>query len=255
MIFRAILTTLILCVSILASAKGSLQAVLDKHANALGAPQAWQKLDSLTYQLNIKETDFEVQGVYRITRSGKMRIDIFAQGEHVFTEAFNGIQGWQWRPEEATSTLIDGKKAAALRHGIELPGHINTLLDMQSQGHQLEYLGEEIRTGQAAHLLRLTLKDGHQKFYCTDKFSGRIIASRDQRAFHPDLDATEVLIESRPTEFREIAGMMRSFRSQSWDLTNDKWLATTDVLDLKINPAVDDSYFEPDAIKVLPFSD
>ena len=35
-------------------------------------------------------------------RPGKLRIDIEADGKHVYTEAFDGKRGWQWKGEGKT---------------------------------------------------------------------------------------------------------------------------------------------------------
>jgi len=210
----------------------------------LGSMDAWHQLESLTFKLEIKEPTFEAEGVYRISRLGKMRIDIFVNGQQVFTEAFNGETGWQWQPGQAQAIIIGGKKVAALRHGIEMPGHLYTLLDMQAQGHNLQYVGDEIRDGSPAHILLLTLKDGHEKYYIIDAKSGVMLADRDQRAFHPDIDETEVIVESRPGDFREIGGVIRSFQVENHDLSNNEWLGTTTIVDIKVNQTIDDSYFE-----------
>ena len=231
----------------------SLQQVLEKHQATLGNIDAWRQLESLTFKLEIKEPTFEAEGVYRISRLGKMRIDIFVDGQQVFTEAYTGEAAWQWQPGQAQVRIIGGKKAAALRHGIEMPGHLYTLLDMQAQGHKLQYVGDEIRDGSAAHILLLTLKDGHEKYYIIDAKSGVMVASRDQRAFHPDIDETEVLVESRPGDFREIGGVIRSFQVEDHDLSNNEWLGTTRIVDVKVNQPIDDAYFESSNTRSRPF--
>ena len=175
-----------------------------------------------------------------------MRIDIFAAGQHVFTEAFNGTIGWQWRSGGDKPIVIQGTNADALRHGIELPGHIYTLLDMQKNGHDLDYIGQEQWQGTSTNLMKLTLKDGHQKFYVLDAKTGVILANRDLRAFHPDIDNTQVVIETRPADYRQFHGMKRSFQAENWDLTNNKSLGSISILNLTMNRPMEDGYFEID---------
>jgi len=244
-----------LFVSTSALANGQLHAVLARHALSLGNLAAWKSVNSVSYLLTIKEPTFEVEAVYRATRDGKMRIDIYAQGHRVFTEGYNGKVGWEWSPKTQGPRILDETKAAALRHGIELPGHIFTLLDMQQNGHRIEYIGSEVRDGNNADVIKLTLKDGHEKYYVLDKKSGRIVASRDQRAFHPSLDETEVMVESRPSDYREIAGMVRSFASNSYDLTNNKWLAHSQVKQIKFDESIAAGYFEPGGRTSIGFAD
>ncbi len=225
--------------------------VLGKHRQTLGNIEAWKTVKNLTYHLDIKEPKFSVKGTYRVTRNGKMRIDIFSGGQHVFTEAFNGRTGWQWNQGDHKPKIIKGKKSATLRHGVELPGRIHTLLDMQNNGHQLEYIGEEIWQGIPAHLLRLELKDGHQKWYILKQKTGLILANRDTRAFHPDIDNTEVLVETRLTDFKEFQGMKRSFGLENWDLTNNQLLGKSEVIDLKMNAFDQEAFFEIENFSAL----
>ena len=243
---------ILLTLSFSCNANDRVSDILSNHKRTLGNLSSWQQVRTITYQLSIKEPGFEVTGVYHATRSGKMRIDIFAEGKQVFSEAYNGTTGWQWTPDREVATLIKGEKADALRHGIELPGHLFTLLDMKQQGHSIEYVGSEFRGKTTADIILLTLNDGHKKYYFIDSKSGRIIANRDERAFHPDIDPTKIIIESRPSDYREVEGMNRSFRNDNHDLTNNKWLGTTKVLDIQVNLDVDEIYFEPSRTQALP---
>ena len=226
---------------------GKLQDILQQHSSTLGDTKAWKDIHNLTYTLHIKEPSFTVKGIYYVTRSGKMRIDIFAGEQHVFTEAYDGTQGWQWNSGDSKAKIIGAKLAAALLHGIQLPGHIYTLLDMQDNGHKLMYIGEEKWQQRSTNLLKLTLSDGHQKYFVLDKKSGQLLASRDKRAFHPDIDNTEVMIETRKSDVREYFGTRRSFTSENWDLTNQKSLGITRVTKLIRNSVIKNSYFEIDS--------
>ncbi|MDF2176902.1 hypothetical protein P2G88_01375 [Aliiglaciecola sp. CAU 1673] len=71
----------------------ALQQVLETHQSSLGEVTAWQATQNISLKLSIKEPGFEVEGIYRASKDGKMRIDIFSEGKPVFTEAYNGKQG------------------------------------------------------------------------------------------------------------------------------------------------------------------
>ncbi|MDF2176903.1 hypothetical protein P2G88_01380 [Aliiglaciecola sp. CAU 1673] len=131
---------------------------------------------------------------------------------------------------------------------MELPGNLFTLLDMPERGNQLELLGEEIREGKPAYLLKVILKDDHHKFYLLDKADGTILASRDLRAFHPDLDNREVLVETRYSDFRPVKGMIRPFLSDNYDLTNKRWLGTSQILDIRTNMDFGEAMFAPETL-------
>jgi len=64
-----------------------------------------------------------VDGTYRAELPGRMRIDALIDGKHVFTEAFDGQEGWEWAGKGNQEAASD-KATAALRHGVELPGKL-----------------------------------------------------------------------------------------------------------------------------------
>jgi hypothetical protein len=80
-----------------------------------------------------------------------------------------------------------------------------------------------------------------------------MVANRDQLAFHPEIDETEVMVESRPDGFREISAVNRSFQVENHDLSNNEWLSTTKIVDLKVNPAINNSDFESSNTRSMPF--
>ena len=90
----------------------------------------------MRYLLTIKEPSFEVTGTYVATRDGSMRIDIEADGQRVFSEGVHDGQAWQWTAGEGIA-LQDNKSAAALRHGIELPGRFFLLQDLHQSGEKV----------------------------------------------------------------------------------------------------------------------
>lgn len=74
----------------------SLDEIVERNTNAMGGRAAIEGVQSIQIDLHIKDPSFEVDGTYYATRPGKMRIDVSADGEPVFTEAFDGQRGWQW---------------------------------------------------------------------------------------------------------------------------------------------------------------
>ena len=92
--------------------------VIDRNTKAMGGRQAIEAVHSVAIDLRIVDPDFAVDGSYRATRPGKMRIDVNAEKKHVFTEAFDGRRGWQWKGEGTTTIDESPKATAALRHGV-----------------------------------------------------------------------------------------------------------------------------------------
>jgi hypothetical protein len=120
----------------------SLEQVIDRNTQAMGGHAAIEAVKSLEIDLHIADPGFEVDGAYRAARPGRMRIDIQAGGKHVFSEAFDGQNGWQAH-DEGGQEAASPKASAALRHGVELPGKLFGLHELKQRGHQLELAGRE----------------------------------------------------------------------------------------------------------------
>jgi len=67
--------------------------VIERHTKAMGGRAAIEAIQSIEIDLHIADPKFEVDGTYFAARPGKMRIDVNAGGERVFTEAFDGQKG------------------------------------------------------------------------------------------------------------------------------------------------------------------
>ena len=103
-----------------------------------------------------------------------MRIDIENDGQRVYSEGLQDGQAWQWTPGDGV-TVQDVQAAAALRHGIDLPGRFLTLLEAREQGAALTLLGKVSFQDRRQWKLRLTLPDGFSRDYFIDSKSARVV--------------------------------------------------------------------------------
>jgi hypothetical protein len=207
----------------------------------MGGQAAIEAVHSIQVDLHIVDPGFAVDGVYRAVRPGRMRIDIMSSGKHVFTEAFDGQRAWEGR-DKAVAT--SPKAAAALRHGVELPGKLFGLHEVQQRGQKLELSGRAAIDGVDYHVLRLTFADGYTTTLYVDPNTWLITRRRDVRPLHVDVDPTPVTIESRYSDFRAISGVQFAFASTDVDLSTGKVLETTTVKSIVVNPAVAETIFE-----------
>lgn len=67
---------------------------------------------------------------------------------------------------------------AALRHGVELPGHLFGLHELRPRGHRLELVGREKVEGINYHVLHVTLADGYNTTLYLDPNSWLITPRR-----------------------------------------------------------------------------
>jgi hypothetical protein len=138
----------------------SLEEIVERNTDAMGGRAAIEAVQSVQIDLHIKDPSFEVDGTYYAARPGKMRIDVGAEGKHVFTEAFDGHSGWQWEGKGEQNPATE-KGTAALRHGVELPGKLFGLHELKGRGHKMKSIGREQIDGVNYYALQLILNDGY----------------------------------------------------------------------------------------------
>ncbi len=206
----------------------SLEALLACNDSVIGG-DALRAITRVEYDLRIEEPAFQVDGIYVAERSGVARIDIFAEGERVFSEGWDGTSGWQQRQDDEAPVATSAAGGAALRHGLEQPGHLWTLADMTGHGHSVEE-DFSARVGADERSVRLTLSDGFEIWYWLDANTCLITRKRDFRAFHPDLDPAETWIETRYGDRERTGGVLRSRVTYSVDLATGDTVGRTEVL-------------------------
>jgi hypothetical protein len=217
--------------------------VIERNSKAMGGRAALQAVNSIEVDLHIVDPGFEVDGIYRAVRPGRMRIDVQAGGKHIFTEAFDGQNGWQWNGKD-NQEPASPKAAAALRHGVELPGKLFGLHELKQRGHQIELVGRERVDGTDYYVLRLSLSDGYTTTLYVDPQSWLITRRRDVRPLHVDVDPTPTTIEQRSSDFREVAGVRFAFASTEIDLKTGKELERAKINHIHVNPPLDESIFK-----------
>src|ERR1044072_1260515 len=164
----------------------SLDEIVERNTNAMGGRAAIEAVQSIRIDLHIKDPSFEVDGTYYATRPGKMRIDVSAEGRHVFTEAFDGRNGWQWEGKGEQMPATD-KATAALRDGVELPGKLFGLHELRARGHRMKSIGREQIDGVNYYVLQLILNDGAAISLYVDPNSWLVTRRRDVRPLHADV--------------------------------------------------------------------
>ena len=236
---------LLLCLPALAVAEtpASLDAILECNAEALGGEQAFERVANLRIELAISEPGFEVAATYVAGRDGRMRIDITADGERVFAEGLDGERAWQWMPRSGVKPASEAG-AATLRHGLESPGRFYTLRQLHARGARLEWLEPGPLAGPEEWQLQLTLDDGSVVDYLLERASCLPAREVSRRAFHPDADATEFLIETLISEPEPVEGVLRFRRGESRVVSTGEWLGTTVVKGVEHNVDLADGFFD-----------
>lgn len=210
--------------------------VVERHTAAVADSAALDSVQRLRVHLRILEPGFTLEGVYRVDRRGRMRIDVYSDGRRVFTEAYDGETGWQMGADGTSATTADDAAAEALWRGTQYPSNIVPLHEVDDRGHRLELVGRDTVDDVAYHVLRLTLSDGFETDWYVHPETWLLERRRDVRALHPDQDPTEQRLETRWSDFRSVAGVLRPFRSRQVDLATGEVLQRTEVEGIVVNP-------------------
>jgi hypothetical protein len=221
----------------------TVEQIIEQNASATGGRAAIESVRSIEVDLHIVDPEFEVDGIYRAMRPGKMRIDIMNGGKHVFSEAFNGAHGWEWRGKGDVIECTP-KATAALRHGVEFPGKLFGLHEMRSLGHQVALEGTQHIDGIDYDVIRLTLSDGYVTSLYIDPANGLITRRRDVRPLHVDIDPRPTTIETKSSDFRRIGGVIFAFSGIDTDLATGKVLERTTIRSIRINQPIEDRFFD-----------
>jgi hypothetical protein len=222
----------------------TLAEVIDRHTEARGGKVAIEAIRELEVELQIVEPTYTANGIWRGDRQGRMHIDVFMDGQRVFTEAYDGANAWQWPGGEAHGAPASTAGAAALRRSGQLPVNILGLHEMADHGHRLEFAGREAVDGVSYYVIVLTLDDGFATRYYLDPASMLITRARVRKALHPDVDPTETTIETVWSDFREVAGTQYPFKSTETDLATGKLLQTVTVLNARANVPAEEAQFK-----------
>ena len=220
----------------------SLQKIIEQNSIALGGENSLDAIQSMEKRSNILEGEFDDETIFVVDRFGRMRVDIFAAGERVFAESYDGAKGHQWGPQKG-QTPASVKGTVALSHTAQLPNHILRLKDMANSGHDLQYLESETIDGREYHVVQLVLNDGFKTYLFLDSITGFVTRSRNERALHVDVDDKIRVIEARMSDFRTVGDIVHPFKVEEIDLGTGEKLVDITLRSLTVNNDIPENYF------------
>lgn len=222
----------------------TLEDLIARNTEAMGGEEALDAVKSLHMDLHVSNPQFEVDCIYRTMRPGKMRIDVKSDGKTVMVEGLNDTRGWQWAEGMDAPAQASEAGTSALRHGVELPGKLFGLHEMQKRGHRVEMAGREEIDGVNYYAVKLIFADKYTTTLYIDPATWLITRRRDVRALHPDQDSATTTIETRSSDFRQSAGVLFAFINSDVDISTGKELEKTVIKGVNVNPPMDEKIFD-----------
>jgi len=241
------------CLLTVAARAQELDPVLQRHAEARGGMAAIEAIQSVDVQLTINE-GWEVDAHYRATRDGDMRIDVFADGERVFTEALDQKKAWSLKKGEEKGAPITEEEGRILWRGVL--GNVYGLHELAGQGVRVSVSGPEELDGESYWVVDLVHEDGFEDRYYLDAETYLVARQRSDHALHPAVDPEVRRFESRYSDYREVDGVLCAFLIEKFDLDSGGRVQLTTVRSRESNTTEDRSIFlmptEPSAPLEVP---
>ena len=215
-----------------------LAGIIARNTQARGGSAAIERATTIRVRMRIVEPKYTVDGEYRATRDGRMRIDVYMGGTRVYSEGYDGRRAWELQADAVHAQDSSPAGAAALRHGLEYPTNLWGLEEVRVRGNHLGYQGRELIDGIRYHVLEFALADGFTTYFYVNPDTWLIERQRDERALHPDADASRKWIEQRFGDYRRVDGRQVAFRMEQYDLRSGALVQTSSVTEVETNPVL-----------------
>ena len=220
----------------------TLEQVLSRHLEAIGGPAALRRVRTLRITLTIVEPGSRFDAVYVADRNMHMRIDILAGGKRLYSEAFDGVNGWQMGENPGSMKNETAEGSATLRRGILTADRFFSLQELAAKGCGFSLAPRQWIDGVNFYVIHQVLEGAASDLF-VDPRSWLITRTRETKAIHPDRDPTLQTTETVYSDFRNVAGVVRAFKSVRTDLKSGVVVQTETLANIETNPAVDPAFF------------
>ena len=184
-----------------------------KNTEARGGIEAIRAIQSIksTGKMNFSGGDFSIElGFSSLNeRAAKVRTEASIQGLTQVT-AYDGKDAWTINPFQGRRD--PERMSAEDAKGLEVQADMDgPLVDWQSKGHKVEYLGTEDMDGTQAHKLKVTLKNGdiEYRYLDPDYFLEILIVTQSKRR------GVETEMETELGNYEKVAGVYMPFAIES----------------------------------------
>jgi outer membrane lipoprotein-sorting protein len=219
--------------------------IADRNVKARGGLKAWQAVQSLrlTGELDVGGTeDPKLPFVLSLKRPHKSRLEITFAGKNA-VQVYDGKQGWKLRPflnrDDVDPFKPDELKSAASSSELDGP-----LVDYAKKGTRLELVGAEKVEGRKTYKLKLTSKDGTERFLWVD--AGTFLETKiagDPRKL--DGRPHDVAIFYR--DYRTVSGLKVPYALETV-VAGVRGSHKMTFKSVAVNPALDDALFTKPAV-------
>lgn len=212
----------------------SLDEVLAEHQKATG-----EALQSIEYDVELSVSGYPATAHYVASRAGATRIDVYADGQRVFSEAFDDSNAWQWPAGRNEAKPVDEELVAALRRGAV--ANLYRLHERPALGYRLRFDGNRMLDGSQYWQVSSTAPDGYRETFFINTENGLIERKWEHGFSEPASRAASPLSETRFYGFRWVGNTRLSFESEKFDTASGQRISEIKIVNARVNLASPDS--------------
>lgn len=175
--------------------------------------------------------------VVELKRPGKMHMEVSIQGQTIVRVYDGQSSGWIINPfsENKGAVPMSGNDLQNIADESDFDG---PLVDYQSKGNTIEYLGRSEVDGKPAEKLRLTTKSGNVRTYILDASTFLLMKWEGIRKN----DDMEIPVESFFNDYREVGGVKFAFKIDT-DSPGSNQSQQFSIEKIELDPQLDDARF------------
>jgi hypothetical protein len=225
-----------------------ISTILARHADARGGIAALDAVQAIEVDRRIEEGRRKYTTQYVATHDGRMRLNVFQDSDIVFSEGFDGKSAWQRRGRlEPADDMPDWALAAvkrAVRH------NLYALHQLAATGTKFTLTGRERVSGGLYYwVIEATDPDGYKRRLFIDPNTFLITRVQETSALNPDRTNYPTELDTYFSDFREVDGVIFSFKSEIFGDEAGQAVQTTDANQIVVNPEFDPAIFsQPEGV-------
>jgi len=214
----------------------SFDEIIARHTRARGGRAALDAIQAVYVDQDITENGKSVNAHYLCDKQPAFRIDIYDGGKHSFCEGLDAKGPWIWPQAQAAARdgVADGAKSAI--QGIQF--NLYGLHAFPGLGNRLSLETRQTISGTDYHVIGVNMRGSYQTYLYLDPNTFLVMRRRDDRAPHPDLNATRKYLETQYFDYRPVSGVMVAFAQHQVDLASGAVTQTISCRNIAYNPPV-----------------
>lgn len=219
-----------------------ISTILARHTEARGGAAALEAVQAIEVTRRVVEGNRQLTTRYIATRDGRMRLDVYQGNESIFSEGNDGQSAWQRRGEHAPAGDMPDWALAAVKRAVR--HNLHALHELAATGTKLTLTDREKLAGGLYYwVIESTDPDGYKRRLFINPDSFFVTRVQETSALNPDRTNHPMELNTYFSDFREVNGVMFSFKSESFSDETAQALQTTDATKIVVNPQFDPAIF------------